>query len=301
MLIGFAIAGIMAALLLSDLIWTSATGTSYKDAGDSMSDPANSNVLKLIQTITAVVGFLIPAIITASLINRKPMQLLGFSKKINGRQVLLVISIMFMALFVSSFLSYINDRIPISTEWKLYFDKLEEEYNRQVEAILALNSITDLLLSLVVMAFIPALCEEALFRGGLQNFLSRGTRLPWLAIIVVSLIFSLAHFSFYGFLSRFFLGVVLGLLYHYSGRLWLCVVAHFANNAFAVTALYYYKQQGKSLDQAMAETNSSWVGIFALPVLIVLIYLFRNITIVKKELPVNFSFENKLENPPHGV
>src|SRR5437762_10982818 len=137
--------------------------------------------------------------------------------------------------------------IPITESLKLKFTKMEADYNKQVEAIIGLNNAGEYILALIIMAFLPALCEETLFRGGLQNFLTRSTKMPWLSIIIVSLIFSAAHFSYYGFLSRVFLGIVLGLLYQYSGRIWLNIIAHFFNNAFALTAVYIYKMQGKPL------------------------------------------------------
>lgn len=128
------------------------------------------------------------------------------------------------------------------------------------------------------MGFVPAFCEETLFRGGLQNFLTRSTRNPWLSVIIVSLIFSAAHFSFYGFLFRFLLGAVLGFIYYYSGNLWLSILAHFINNAFVVTVYYIYIRQGKPAAAAMAESNSSYWGLLALPVLILLFMTFKRLS-----------------------
>ena len=300
MLIGFAITGLLLASFISIPVWTAMTGKGIKAMEEGMSDPANSNAMKVIQSISAVVGFFIPAVFTAFLLNRKPMRLIGFQGKITWQQLSLVFGIMITALFVSGFLSYVNDLLPLSESFKLKFDKLENDYNRQVEAIIGLNSTGEYIIALIVMAFLPALCEETLFRGGLQNFLTRSTKMPWLSILVVSLIFSAAHFSFYGFLSRFFLGVVLGLLYQYSGKIWLNIFAHFLNNAFALTALYVYKLQGKSLKEAIADSNSSWMGILVLPILIGLFLLFYKMEKTKEELPP-FTFEEKQENPMHGI
>ncbi len=132
------------------------------------------------------------------------------------------------------------------------------------------------------MAFLPALCEETLFRGGLQNFLTRGTNMPWLSIIVVSILFSLAHFSFYGFLSRFFLGIVLGALFHYSGKLWLSILAHFINNALAITVLYISTQQGKPLQEAMKQDETSFWGILAIPAVVGLFALFKKVSMRRR-------------------
>lgn len=299
MLIAFAVAASIIAAFISIPIWTGMTGLNFKDFEKGMSDPANSNAIKLIQSITLVIGFLVPAVFTAYMLNRKPMDLLGFTKKINWKQIGVVCAIMITALFVSAFLSYVTENIPISESLKLKFDNMENDYNKQVEAIIGLNSVGEYILALIIMGFLPALCEETFFRGGLQNFLTRSTKMPWLSIIIVSILFSAAHFSFYGFLSRLFLGVILGLLYQYSGKLWLNILAHFFNNALAVTVIYVLKTQGKSVKEAVAENSSSGLwGILLLPAVIGLFIVFRKIAGKPKEIPENIVRNEELRNTP---
>jgi membrane protease YdiL (CAAX protease family) len=299
MLIAFAVAAIFIAALISIPIWTGMTGQGLKDMEKGMSDPANSNAIKVIQSVTFVFGFLLPAIFTAYMLNRKPMHLLGFTKKINWKQIGIVCAIMFTALFVSAFFIYVNENIPISGSLKLQFDKLENDYNKQVAVIIGLNSFGEYILALIIIAFLPALCEETLFRGGLQNFLTRSTKMPWLSIIIVSILFSAAHFSFYGFLSRIFLGVVLGLLYQYSGRLWLNIIAHFFNNAIAVTMIYILKTQGKSIKEAIGENSGTgWWGILLLPAVIGLFIIFKKLTKQPKEVSDGIVKNEELRNTP---
>jgi membrane protease YdiL (CAAX protease family) len=278
MLIAFAVAGIIFASLVSAGIWTTMTGKSIEAMETGMKDPANSDAMKIIQSITAIIGFLVPALITANVMNRQPIKLLGFRPKITARQVILVCAIMLTALAVSTGLSYLNEMIPIDPSWKARFDRLENEYNEQVEAIIGLNSTGEYILALIVMAFLPALCEEALFRGGLQNFLTRSTKMPWLSIIIVSLLFSAAHFSYYGFLPRLFLGIMLGAIFYYSGNLWLSIIAHFINNAIAITIIYAYKLQGKSLKDAFSNNSGSWWGLLVLPLVVMLLIYLQKIS-----------------------
>ncbi|MET0635583.1 MAG: CPBP family intramembrane glutamic endopeptidase [Chitinophagaceae bacterium] len=278
MLITFAIAGLIFSQLLSVPIWYMLTGKSAGEIQAAMLDPQYSNISKLTQALSQVGGFLLPTIITAWLIHKKPLVLLGFRGRISGEQVGLTFLIIIAALFLAASLSLITHLLPISPDLQLRFEKLEAEYSRQVQAIVRLNSFGDFLLALGVMAFIPALCEEALFRGGLQNFLTRGTSKPWMSIILVSILFSLAHWSFYGFLSRFVLGMVLGALYYYSGRLWISILAHFVNNGIALTIVYIYTRQGKPVAEAMSEGPESFWGLMTVPVLIVLLIHFRRIS-----------------------
>jgi len=299
MLIGFTIAGAVLSLLIYTPIWESMTGKSIRVFNEGLFGPEDSDAMKVVQTISAIFSFLVPAIIVARILQRKPLQLLGFTGNIKLSQAGIVMLIIVAALFISTSLAYFNNMIPIPASWKDFFDKLEAAYNRQVEVIIRLNSPGDFIISLVVMGFLPAICEEALFRGGLQNFLTRSTRIPWLSIIIVSLLFSFAHLSFYGFLSRFFLGIVLGLIFQYSGKLWLCIIAHFLNNAIALTMLYVYKLQGKPIRELIDQTSSNWIGIFVVPLLAGLFYLFYKRSAVKEPEPVIITEQN--EKPMHGI
>lgn len=106
---------------------------------------------------------------------------------------------------------------------------------------------------LVVMALIPAVGEELLFRGCLQKGLQNKTGNGHLAVWLTACLFSFIHFQFYGFIPRLILGVALGYFYLYSRSLLIPIWAHFFNNATSVLAykLFY---------QASGETNLSTMG-----------------------------------------
>jgi membrane protease YdiL (CAAX protease family) len=282
MLIAFVIAGLFLVAFINAPVWEYMTGLKFSEYEKNLGNPAYADAMKVIQTITAIAGFFLPALVVAALLSRQPVKLLGFSGNIRPSQIGLVFLIIGASMIVSSSLSYLNYHIPLPGSWKIRFDKLEEEYNRRAAAIIVLKNFKDYILAMIIMGFLPALCEETLFRGGLQNFLTRSTGRPWLSILIVSILFSLAHISFYGLLYRLFLGVVLGAFFHYSGKLWLCILAHFLNNAVAVTALYIYTQQGKPLQEALKTDGSGLWGMLALPVVIGLFILFRRVSVKRR-------------------
>ena len=183
MLIAFSIAGLILASGISAPIWQSMTGLKLTEMEKNMNNPAYADVMKILQVITAVVGFFIPAVVTAAMLNRRPFKLLGLAEGASPQQAGVVILIIGASLAVATGLSYINAHVPIPESWHVKFMKLEDNYNRQVEAIIRLKDTKDYIIALVVMAFLPAVCEETLFRGGLQNFLTRATNMPWLSII----------------------------------------------------------------------------------------------------------------------
>lgn len=283
MLIAFAITGLMLSAVVSMGIWNNMTGQSFKLFESGMKNPANANAYQVIQSVTAILSYLVPAIFTAWLLNRRPLTLLGFRGRIAATQGGLTVLIILIAMFVGVGLAYFNHVIPLPDDLKARFDRMEADYNQQVEAIVRLKSVGDFLLALVIMAFIPALCEETLFRGGLQNFLTRSTRNYWFSVIIVSLIFSVAHGSFYGFLSRFFLGLTLGLIYQYSGRLWLSILAHFVNNAVALSFMYFATPADKTITETTRDVNSTWWGIVLLPLLIGLFAFFKRTSVTKEK------------------
>lgn len=89
-----------------------------------------------------------------------------------------------------------------------------------------------LAVDVLVLAVLPALCEEALFRGVLLRALlgvSGGA-----AVLITSLAFGAFHFSLYKFAPTALLGLVLGALAVRSGSLWPPVIAHALNNTVVV-------------------------------------------------------------------
>lgn len=265
-LIAFALAGLVFASMIIKGIWNDV-------------DTAGPGAFKVFQILSQVMGYFIPALVTAAMITNRPLHLLGYKATPKWSQVGLVVVIFFVTLIFTGGLTYINHNIPIPANWKATFDKMEADYISQVDKIIRLRSTGDFLLALVIMGMLPAICEETLFRGGLQNFLTRATKRHWLSIIIVSLIFSAAHFSFYGFLYRLFLGIVLGLLFHYSGKLWLSILAHFLNNALVITILYINSTQGIPSKESMKTEVSGWWGLLVLPVLIILFNYYKRISV----------------------
>ena len=243
---------------------------------EAMEDPSKAGLLRAIQVGSVLLGMFLPAVAVAAILNRKPFQLLGYQRSISIKQIGLVILIIFASLVVAVALGHLNRQIPVPQDWRANFEDLETKYNKQVAMMLNFKNFGGYILSMIIMAFVPALCEESLFRGGLQNFLTRASRSPWLAIVVVSILFSLAHFSFYLFLPRMFLGVALGLIYFLTGNIWLSIIAHFLVNAMSVTQMYLLTLQGKSMETAMnSDLHISYWGFLAVPVFIYLLIVLK--------------------------
>lgn len=252
-LIGMMGAGAMVGSLLSAMVWKWMTGQTIEQMQISMNDPAYANAVRVVQTLLSACMFLLPPIITARIIQRNPFDYLMWKGKISFQTSLSTVLVMVTTLVVASQLSVIMEWIPLSDNLRLYFREMEDKYMQQIEVMSQMKDIPDLLLSLLVMAAFPAIVEEAFFRGGFQNMMYRSTKNIWVSVIITSLLFSAIHFSFYGFLSRVALSLVLGLLYAYSSNLWIPILAHFVNNAIAVGQVYYLRSTGQSVVENIDE------------------------------------------------
>ncbi|MBK7853873.1 MAG: CPBP family intramembrane metalloprotease [Bacteroidetes bacterium] len=85
-------------------------------------------------------------------------------------------------------------------------------------------------INILMIAVLPAIGEEFLFRGIFQKLFAQITKHKLLAVIITGALFSAIHLQFYGFIPRFLLGVYFGLLLVWSKSIWLPVLAHFVNN-----------------------------------------------------------------------
>jgi membrane protease YdiL (CAAX protease family) len=243
MLIGLAILGLVIASVIGGGILLASAGSNVESMKDALNDPKNADMLRIIQVGSVILGMIIPAFITAYILDKKPLQLLGFRKDVDISKILLVVAIMFTSLFVAGALGFLNKDIAQAVGLGNWAEQLEKTYNDQAALMLDMKGISGYLVSLFVMGLLPAISEEMLFRGGLQNFLTRATKNPWLSIVVVSILFSIVHFSVYGFLVRFFLGIVLGYIFYATGNLWLSITAHFFNNGLIVSSIFFMNNQ----------------------------------------------------------
>jgi hypothetical protein len=244
----------------------------YLQVPDRLNRPENVNISRVLNTLASVLVFMLPALVLAKLLGRHPFQQLGFNTKMSSKQLLLIVMITFASMVLSGALGELNEKIPLPAKWLAQAKSLEESYKTAMMSMATMKSTADYLISLLVLAFAPALVEEILFRGGFQQVFIGWTNNKWAGIILTSILFSAIHFSYFGFLPRAALGIVLGLLFYYSKNIWLNILLHFLNNAFVVTQLYIVSRQGKSIDKTMDESMPIWWGLIAFAFL----YLFMS-------------------------
>ncbi len=204
-------------------------------------DKSNLPLLKYLQITQSIGLFIIPPFIAASLFGST---ISSYLKIRNKPYPFVLIIVIILAIISIPFINYLaelnaNVNLPDSMERiENWMKEMEETAAELTEMLISANTFDVFLLNLFMIAVLPALGEELLFRGVIQKQLTRFFRNHHAGIWVAAILFSALHMQFYGFIPRMFLGVLFGYLLVWTGSIWIPITAHFVNNASAV--LFYY-------------------------------------------------------------
>lgn len=110
-------------------------------------------------------------------------------------------------------------------------------WDAQQQALVAqvLGGELNVLLALLLVAVVPSLFEEVLFRGYIQRNVERRMSVIG-ALLVVGFAFGLFHLRFVELLPLSVLGVYLAFVVWVTGSLWAGVLVHLVNNGAAILA-----------------------------------------------------------------
>jgi membrane protease YdiL (CAAX protease family) len=138
---------------------------------------------------------------------------------------------------VVQWLGQVNAALPLPESLRA-FDELQ-----MALITAALEGGLGLIPNLLMLAVVPALCEEVLFRGYVQRQAERSLGIVG-GIVFSGLVFGLYHLRLTQVLPLCLLGIYLAYLVWKSGSLWTAVIVHLANNAFSVLLAMFAHQRG---------------------------------------------------------
>jgi membrane protease YdiL (CAAX protease family) len=208
-------------------------------------------VLMLTQAIAFAGAFLITPLLYLKWIDRQPLSTLNPNPRLSLMPLLAIIFLVICLVPFNDLIIQWNNSLsmPEPLKWiEFWMRDMEDKMREMTQVLTDFSSPVRLLVGFLVIAVLPGIGEELVFRGLLQNKLQALTRNPHVAIWVAAIIFSAIHFQFYGFLPRMVLGALFGYLYVWSGNLWVPILAHFVNNAFTLLMVYLYQQKISDYD-----------------------------------------------------
>lgn len=241
---------------------------------EDLTNPKSISLLKFFQTFQSIGVFIIPPFIVAWVLHDRPSVFLQYRKLPDLKSVLFVIAIISFSNPLINWLTEINSKLSLPefmSSVEIWMQNSEKQANQVTEAFLSTSSLITVFSNIVMIAILPALGEELLFRGIVQQLIKKISGNAHAAIWISAAIFSALHMQFFGFLPRMVLGAMFGYMLEWSGTLWLPIIAHFVNNATAVIA-YYLMQKGL-IGNGIDKTGTSSDGSSYL-VLVSIIFLF---------------------------
>jgi membrane protease YdiL (CAAX protease family) len=242
------------------------------------SDPDNIVFLKYIQTVQAIGLFIVPPLILGYLFEGSIKNYLYLNRSFSSSTFLLVVVLMFALMPFINFTAELNSNLslpPWMSGIEDWMRQSEEDAARLTEAFLHVNTIPGLAFNLFMVAFLPAIGEELLFRGVVQKIFTQMTRSHHWGIWISAILFSAMHMQFFGFVPRMLLGALFGYLLFWSGSMWLPMLGHFVNNAVGVIAMFMVNK-GTINEEVEDFGSASYIASFiSLAVLLLLLFLIK--------------------------
>jgi membrane protease YdiL (CAAX protease family) len=235
----------------------------------------NRNLVRYANLVVHFMSFTIPCIILALIMRRKKWhEYLSLNLSPGMKTAMMACLIVMVSMPFTNLVYWLNMQLPLP-EWA---KTLEEGATEMINALLTMDTPFEFLINLVIIALVPALGEELLFRGVFQKVLSNILKKAHLAIWITAFLFSTMHMQFEGFIPRFLLGGLLGYLFFWSKNLWVPIIAHFFFNGIQVAAKYFFGDLIEGLDEGTV-VNPGWLaGIISLGLTIALaLYLKRSL------------------------
>jgi membrane protease YdiL (CAAX protease family) len=187
--------------------------------------------------IAQVLLLLVPALLVVRLASHRPLEYLRLRRP--SLPVLLVpmVGIFSLQQMLQVYLVF-QGKIPLPPDVEKLVSEMKEAIDQTLVTLLGAGSFLEFLGVVLVIAVIPALAEEFVFRGVIQRSFEKGIG-PVRGIATAGIIFGAFHLNPFSIVPLMALGVYLGFLAWRADSIWVSAGAHFFNNLIPVAALHF--------------------------------------------------------------
>lgn len=233
--------------------------------------------LRLVQALGQILVLALPVLVLSArhagegLFSLGSLRFLGVGERVELRQV----GFGALGVFLLQPLVYTVAGLQNLYLWPALGDAGAEVVRQQalMESFIAelarIGSLPELLAVVAVLAVVPALTEELLFRGYVQSNFAAAMR-PSSAVLLTGTLFAFFHMSAGNLLPLALLGWYIGYIYLKTGNLAVPVAVHFLNNLAALLLLGLGGPEAGPPPEALLMTGWWWV---VLPLSLVLFAL----------------------------
>lgn len=261
-------------------------------SASGMNTPETLGFLKYFQVVQSIGLFVVPPIILAWLYHGNISQYLYIDRTTNHLTYLYAILAVLMLIPLINFMGEINGQMKLPESLSGMEDwmrNMEDAAEVMVKNFMKVDGISGLMFNIFMIAVLPALGEELMFRGVIQRIFTNWSRNYHWGIWITAFLFSAMHMQFYGFLPRMALGAMFGYLLVWSGSMWVPIIAHFANNTMGVLG-YYLIDKGvisKDVEEWGTGTGQFPLVLFSLASAGLLLFLIYRNKPAEIKMPAN--------------
>ena len=207
-------------------------------------DNAPVNSLRLMAMAGQILFILLPALLFAKWIYGDVSDIISIKMPKWIELALFSAGIIILTPLLQSYLyiqNFFIEQLAANSEMvksvKSFFDSLNELVEKTYGNMLKADSVPEMFLVILIIAVVPAVSEEVMFRGYIQKSFEFRIK-PFWAALITAIFFGIYHFNPYGLLPLIALGFYFGFAAYISKSLIVPMFLHFLNN-FGAIMLYY--------------------------------------------------------------
>lgn len=250
-------------------------------------DKAPINGLRLMTMAGQILFILLPALIFSKLIYEDVGKIIRLRIPDWTEIILFVIGIGILTPLLQSYLYIQNYYIEVWAKHsesintvKKFFDSLNELVDKTYGNLLKASGVPELLFVVIIVAVVPAVSEEVMFRGFIQRSFELKIK-PFIAAFLTAVFFSLYHFNPYGLIPLAILGLYFGFAAYTSNTLLIPILLHFLNN-FTAVMLYYIIGSEELIKSDVSAKSGDDLGFYTLVTIALSLAFVALIFLIKK-------------------
>lgn len=230
----FAVLSLFVVFVLYQLVAGTVT---FLLVGSSTVTRENVTEIRLLTMAGQLLCILLPTLVLARLLSRNISTVFGWRIPSVSETLYAVLGLFFLQQMFQIYL-FFQDMIPLPDAVRHMVDPFKKMIEEMFRELVQAESLPELVFVILVVAVVPAIVEELLFRGLIQRSFEKSFS-GIHAAVLAGTIFGLYHFNPFAVVPLVGLGCYFGFLRYRSRSIILAMTAHFLNNALAAIAVYF--------------------------------------------------------------
>ncbi|MEJ5351212.1 MAG: CPBP family intramembrane glutamic endopeptidase [Melioribacteraceae bacterium] len=209
-------------------------------------EKADINAVRLLTMGGQILLILVPSLLLSKFIYVDVTSILRVKFPHKKEIIVFIIGLIILTPLLQNFLyiqNYLIEKIAQSSQVvksiKNIIDQLDKLLESTYSNLIVAHSFFEGLFIILIVAVVPALCEEVFFRGYVQSSFEHKFK-PLMSAFLTAFFFGLYHFNPYGLIPLIALGTYFGFAAYMSDSIFVPMTLHFLNNFLAVTAYFAF-------------------------------------------------------------